>query len=442
MTYSDPTVDRIEASFKELADDVNRTSASTRNGWLVFLAIQAYFFIALAGLRHRDLLLDTPVPLPLLQVQIDLKGFFLFGPVLFVLIHMGVLLQHVMLARQVRELHDRISSFEGKNLFRHHRIRFHLHAYSFTQLIAGGQRSAFFAFFLSLLNWLSLGILPVVLLLGFQITFLPYHDLQVTWAHRAYLIADIIILTIFAVFMRYPTLSFVAGFGRTIIQRPFSFLISLVLSAGALFFSLSIATIPEERMDRAMTAFWPVDVPTNREQAGAPRRAFVLTALLFDGGVDMLSGRPASPFGRNLVVTDADLIQDSAVGVGDTSVNLRLRDLRYGTFDRSDLHQADLTGAVLTGASLRQTNLIAVKAEQAVFFGADLFRARFVPDTSIGPLVTAVNLRGADLRNANLAETNLQTATLYDALFEGAVLTGTQMDAEMIAEAKRQGARF
>jgi hypothetical protein len=181
MTISDGTIDRIEAALKELAVEVNRTSASTRNGWVFFLALQAYFFVALAGITHRDLLLDTPISLPLLQVPIGLKEFFLFGPIILVLVHMGILLQHVMLARQARELHSRLSSFEGKSFFRTHRIRIHLHSYFFTQLIAGGQRSAFFAFFLSLMTWLSLGILPVVLLLDFQTTFLPYHDLQVTW---------------------------------------------------------------------------------------------------------------------------------------------------------------------------------------------------------------------------------------------------------------------
>ena len=92
MSYGNPTIDRIEASFKELAQDVNLTSSSTRNGWVFFLALQAYFFVALAGITHRDLLLNTPVALPLLQVEISLQGFFVFGPVILVLIHVGILL--------------------------------------------------------------------------------------------------------------------------------------------------------------------------------------------------------------------------------------------------------------------------------------------------------------------------------------------------------------
>jgi hypothetical protein len=442
MVYSDPTVDRIEASFKDLADDVNKTSASTRNGWVFFLALQAYFFIALAGITHRDLLLDTPIPLPLLQVPIALQGFFLFGPVILVLIHMGILLQHVMLARQAREFHNRVANFEGRGLFRNHGVRVHLHPYVFTQLIAGPQRSAFFAFFLALLSWLSLGILPVILLLDFQTTFLPYHDLRVIWAQRGFLILDIVMLTVFAVFIRYPALKFTAGFGRTIVERPVSVLISLFLAGGAMFFSLSVATIPGERMDRAMSSVWPVDIADARKDRGQTRQAFWLTALLFEGAVDQLSGQPASTFGRNLVVTDADLVKDKAFDEGETSLNLRLRDLRYGIFDRTDLHQADFTGANLTQASLRETNLVEVKAEKANLRGADLWRAQMFPSTSPGRPVTGIILRDADLRGANLSQANLQGAILEGALLEGADFRGAKMDAEAAAEANRQGGKF
>jgi uncharacterized protein YjbI with pentapeptide repeats len=442
MVYSDPTVDRIEASFKSLADDVNRTSASTRNGWVFFLALQAYFFIALAGITHRDLLLATPIPLPLLQVPIGLQSFFLFGPAILVLVHMGILLQHVMLARQARELHSRVASFEGRGLYRNHSVRTHLHPYVFTQLLAGPQRSAFFAFFLLLLTWLSLAMLPVFLLLDFQVTFLPYHDLHVTWVQRGILVLDIVMLAVFAVFMRYPALTFTAGFGRTIVERPLSFAVNLLLAGGAVFFALSVATIPGERMDRTMTWLWSADIADARTDRAQLRQAFWPTAFLFEGAVDPLSGRPTSIFGRNLVVTDVDLVKDNAFDEGETSINLRTRDLRYGIFDRTDLHQADLTGANLTQASLREVNLVEAKAEKAIFRGADMWRMQALPSTSPGRPVSGMNLRDADLRKASLVQANLQGAILEGALLEGADFRGAQMDPSAAAEAKRQGANF
>lgn len=441
MAYPDNTIDKIQASFKDLADDVNITSTSARTGWIFFLAIQAYFFVALASLSHRDLLLGTPIPLPLLQVEIELRGFFLFGPFIFLFIHIGILLQHVMLSRQVRELHRNVTNFEGPGLFRTHRVRFHLHSYFFTQLIAGPQRSPFFSFFLSLLTWLSYGILPVLLLLNFQVTFLPYHDLQVTWAQRICLVLGIFVIVLMAIYMRHPGRGFVSGFGRTIVERPLSFLTSLVLATSALLFSLSIATIPDERMDRVMTTLWPEPIGEPGPD-GTLRQAFVPTARLFEAGADVLSGRPVGLFGRNLIVVDEDVVRNDAADPGSTSMNLRRRDLRYAIFDRSDLRQADLTGAILTGASLQETILFEVKAEQAVLRGVDFANARFSPQVSEGRAYNRVDFRGADLRGANLGGALLFGVDIRAANLEGTNLTGAQMDAAQREYAEQQGARF
>lgn len=441
MSYPDTAIDKIEFSFRSLATDVNVTSASARTGWIFFMAIHAYFFIALAGLEHSDLLLDAPVPLPLLQVEVQVRAFFMFGPFIFVLFHLGILLQHVMLSRQLRELHTSVTHFEGANFFRTHRVRFHLHSYFFTQLIAGPKRSRFFAFFLSLLTWLSFGILPILLLLDFQSTFLPYHDLQVTWAHRVFLVLDLLLMVIFSVFMRHPGLGFVTGFGRTILERPLSFLMTLVLVFGALLFSFCIATVPDERMDKVMTSIWPENIDGQLED-GTPRQAFWPTARLFEAGVDVLSGRSVGWFGRNLIVVDQDIVKDGEADPGSSSINLRKRDLRYGIFDRSDLRQADMTGAILTGASLKETVLYELKAEQAILRGADLAGVRFVPQDGGGRVHNPVIFRGADLRGANLEKAILLSVDLRDALLAGTKLTGAQMDGTLRAYAEQQGARF
>jgi hypothetical protein len=437
-------VDRIEDTFKEMARDVNISSGAARNAWMFFMALLAYFVVALAGITHRDLLLNTPVQLPLLHVSIALRSFFLFGPMILVLIHFGLMLQHAMLARKIHELHDRVRRFEGPGMFRTHRVRVQLHSYHYTQLIAGPYRSRSFAVCLSLMTWLTLVILPVFLLLHFQVTFLPYHDLTVTWAHRLFLVTDLAVIAIMGIFMRYPGKSFVIGFGANMAQRPGGFIGAGLFCMSVVVFAHCIATVPDEIMDRMMATIpgARASVPMGETDSRQQRVAFWPTAVLFEGGVDHLSGRPASFFGRNLVVTDTDLIRDSEIGPGDTSLSLRRRDLRYGTFDRSDLHQADLTGAVLTKASLRETNLIEIKAEKANLQGADLWRAQFLPQISQGRVMNGADLREADLRRANLQQANMQGAEMTGALLEGAELTGALLDPEDAAEARRQGGRF
>ena len=437
-------IDRIEAGFVELARDVNSASAAARNAWIFFMALVAYFFVSLAGVTHRDLLLATPVKLPLLEVEIGLAAFFIFGPLILLLIHFGILMQHAMLARKVLDLHVRVTRFEGAGNFRAHRVRIQLHSYFYTQLIAGPFRSQLFTAFLSLMTWGSLVVLPILLLLDFQVTFLPFHDLGVTWAHRVYLLMDLTVITIFGVYMRYPGLSFVRGFGANIARRTWSFLTATVLCVSAIFFSFAVATLPDEAMDRVMASMpmTRTPVPVGDSSGRKMRFAFLPTALLLDGAVDLLSGRATSLFGRNLVVTDTDLVRDSAFDPGETSLNLRRRDLRYATLDRSDLHQADLTGAVLTKASLREANLSDIKAEKASFQDADLARTQFINEASANRSRNGADLRDADLRRANLEKANLQGANLAGALMRDAEMTDALMDPEDKTEAEKQGAKF
>jgi Pentapeptide repeats (8 copies) len=437
-------IDRIEATFTEMARDVNHASSSARNAWMFFMALLAYFFIALAGITHRDLLLATPVKLPLLEVDIGLRAFYLFGPLILLLIHFGILLQHAMLARKVLELHGGVARFEGPSNFRQHRVRIQLNSYFYTQLIAGPYRSRMFAGFLSLMTWGTLVLLPTLLLLDFQVGFLPFHDLTVTWAHRVYLVIDLALIAILGIYMRHPGKSFVSGFGANMARRPLSFLISTVIFLAAIFFAFAVATVPDEAMDKTMAAIpqTRTAAPVGDAAGQKGRPVFWPTAMLFDGAVDLVSGHVTSPFARNLVVTDADLVRDSEVTPGESTINLRRRDLRYGTFDRSDLHQADLTGAILVRASLRETNLSDVKAEKATFQDADLWRAQFIAESSSGRPVRGADLRDADFRRANLREANLQGAQMTGAFLAEAELANAQMDPEDQEDARQQGARF
>ena len=341
-------------------------------------------------MTHKDLLLQTPFDLPLLQVKIGLKPFFIFAPLILVLIHFGILLQHAMLGRKARELDSRLTNFEGPQARRGHRIRMQLHTYFFTQAIAGPYVNRLLSFFLHCMGWVTLVLMPLALLVDFQICFLPVHDLFVTWTHRLYLVVDFWIVLVFSVFMRFPEHGLVRGLGAYMVRQPMHFVFTWGSWTAALFFSFFVATIPDETFDRAMRsiAMSRVSAPYGVDEAQAKRHAFLLTAVLFDGQVDHISGRPSSVFARNLMVTDADLAPSDGKERG-PAISLRRRDLRFATFDRSDLHQADLTGAFLSGASLKGADLSKVKAEQADFRGADL---------------TGADVQDADLRGALLDE--------------------------------------
>ena len=95
-----------------LLEAVNRASDTVNTAWLIFLGVLSYLLITAAGVTHKDLLLNSDIPLPILQVKIDLAGFFFFAPIILVLFHTGVVAQLVLLARKTLEFDTSIRLLE------------------------------------------------------------------------------------------------------------------------------------------------------------------------------------------------------------------------------------------------------------------------------------------------------------------------------------------
>src|ERR1700731_556332 len=73
--------------------------------WISYLFALFYFAIAAGAVTHRDLLLESPVKLPFLNVELPLKAFFILGPLVFLVVHAYVLLHFLLLASKVGAFH-------------------------------------------------------------------------------------------------------------------------------------------------------------------------------------------------------------------------------------------------------------------------------------------------------------------------------------------------
>ncbi len=372
---------RTDEEAERLLQDVNDTSAAARTLWVFLIALEAYFLIALAGIGHKDLLLNSPVAQPILQVSVPLRSFILFGPLLLLLVHAGVLQQHVVLARKLKALHGLLLSREAASAEDIDPLRLRVSSYFLAQIETGPPASRLLRLSFRLMEWLTLALLPIGLLLAFQLTYLPYHDVGVTGWHRLYVLVDLIFLITFSVLRRFPGLAFGRGLIRFVGSAPLSFLGATLAAAAVLFFSFTVATVPGEWVDRVLASApaLGVSVPyeglgnvqRNRPPGAKNRRAFWPTAYLFEGEVDDWRRTTASLFARNLVLIDETLTPAAGSGL-----SLRGRDLNYATFDRSDLHGADLSDASLKGASLQETDLSGARLIRVPMQGADLSLAR------------------------------------------------------------------
>ncbi|MEZ5773909.1 MAG: pentapeptide repeat-containing protein [Hyphomicrobiaceae bacterium] len=457
---------------------VNDASEVAHTSWLIFLAVVAYFCIAVAGIEHKDLLLNSAVQLPMLQVTIELTRFFLFAPIVLVFLHFGLLVQHVMLAKKTLEFHAALRPLETTRR-RSHPLRLELHSYFFTQVLAGVERSRLLGMFLHGMTWLSLVALPVFVILFIQVTFLPYHDVLITWSHRIALVVDVLLLLFIGVFLGRRESRFFAATGRLARAQPMTFMTTGLLFVSVMLFSFFVATIPDEGLDRLTRSLPAFSVERTVNAAGDPttRPVFGMTALLFEGDAAE-GGAFASPFQRNLIVTDEDLVSNKDDVQGEVSINLRNRDLRLAILDRTDLHRADLTGSRLEGASLVgadlrnarltcsdpdlvQSNpekreevcahLAGVDFHGALLDGADLSYAlvdgaKFDKASLVGAnlsfaSLSGAELAGADLRRANLSgSADLMGANLLGASLEGAILRGAKLHGADLGGATLQGA--
>jgi hypothetical protein len=82
--------------------------------WTTSVTFELYLAIALGSVTHRDFLLEAPVKLPILNVNLPLAAFFVVAPVVFVIFHLHVFLQLYGLATKARE-YDGLLKHQGRS---------------------------------------------------------------------------------------------------------------------------------------------------------------------------------------------------------------------------------------------------------------------------------------------------------------------------------------
>jgi uncharacterized protein YjbI with pentapeptide repeats len=452
-----------DAFHVHLLDALNATSQASRTTWVFFVSFLAYAFVAVSSVSHTDLLLNRAVKLPILQIEVQLTSFFVVVPLLMILMHFGLLLHHLVLVDKASALNSSLERVMDHENVRTARLQ--VNSYFFAQAEAGPDRGEIAGILFRSLTVVTQVIGPVIFLMYCQFQYLPQHDPVITWVHRAYILIDVLMLLIVgsvAESLRRRSAFYTAPRSKRQLLW-----VSLALVA---FSSLCVATLPSGSgdpvfdLDRAMTRFWPTQVPFGFKQNPCSpntfqRCAFWLTAFIFEQPIDYVSGRRGI-FSRNLVVTDKDRLGQA--GTGDQPrISLRGRDLRYATLDRSDLSLLDFTAADLSGSSLNGADLknsifaCAVKGRKTIatvnadgktdfeiredltcplLTGADLTEAKLGPETLRKATVSGIVLKrtkmegfhfnGLDLSNADLSDSIARFASFADSVLDGANLSG------------------
>ena len=430
---------------KELLDEANRASDPAWSSWLAFLLLLTYVVVTLASVSHKALLLNSPVKLPIINADIPLVGFFQYAPALLLLVYLSLLVQHVVLARKYRRFTDAIASYEMET-GSEHPARERVHSYVFSQIAAGPKPNLITKFMMQLIVYVTFSVLPIITLLYFQIKFLPYHDVSITYWHRIAVILGFAMLILLTPLMQNtgptrrrwdikvgPQAEAWEASGTQVLLV--LFLLPIIVG-----FSWLIATVPDEWIDRRLGFVAPTSV-----RVGPEEEAKLLNPLVRRIVYDRLPDDNDKGWWRRwllsyrvLIVEDTDLGADE-----DAKVVLRERNFRFALLSRSDLHRADLAwadlraaqmwktlakgklkDAQLQGAFLKEAQLQGAQLNSAQLQGADLSKAQLQ-----GAELSYANLQGADLTRSAASGCRFQLRQSSGRGFEGGQLQGAKLEA-------------
>ena len=454
-----------------LERSVNDSATRVSGIWLSFVAFSAYLAAAASNISHRQIFLEEPIKLPTINIDLPLVASAILLPLLFVIYHVFVLLQVVLLARTAdaynQALDRAVAENDGRTV-----VRQRLANTLFAQLFAGSprEREGALGLLLRLMAWITLAIAPTFVLILFEIKLLPFHSAAISWTHRGLIAIDLL-----AVLFLWAGAIAPGNDIRWQSLRP-----HWKQSLGAVLILLVccvFVTFPGEPSRGWMRLF------INAEEFSIDHLVCRLPPKL-----DLVI-RPG--FDR-LVLTGEDFVDDEKLAkiakaaadnglkpfASERTHSFRGRDLRCGRFAGADLRRSDFVDADLTGALLRGAHL-----GGSIFSGARLDRAflegALIQESWFGPALLPdgtrraaarmpdVFLNNAQLQGSNLeevdfgeswlestqlAETNLTKAKLSNAqipsiVLRGAILAGTELkqrslDGMDLAGANLQGAQL
>jgi uncharacterized protein YjbI with pentapeptide repeats len=407
-----PPPGNLETARKAVED----TAAIGGGLWLSYLFVLFYLAIAAGAVTHADLLLQNPVKLPFLNIELPLLAFFFLAPLLFLVTHAYTLVHLVLLANRVGQFNDelRVSSDD------HALWRRRLPSNIFVQFLGAPKESRYgpFGLLLGAILWVTLVVAPIALYLLLQIQFLPYHSSWITWTGRIALILDLGLLW----WLWREILKSRAPRPQARSWKPAAKTAAGgVLTMGVILLSSAVVTFPGEWQEDRLPGF-PV-LTTLRE-------------WIFAGEVDLAARRRKSPFSNTLVLPGFNIYEA-----------LKIDDPNKVEWKETviDLSDRDLNGAVLIGAVLTKTNFLVAQLRGAWLDGARLQGAQFTGAQLQGASLTNAQLQGASLdvaglQGASLENAQLQGASLYGGELRGASLKGAQLQGASLFDAQLQGA--
>ena len=179
---------------KALADSINETARMARATSALLLTAALYLGFTLLSSTDENLLLNVQIQVAVQQVGfgVTLEQSYIFGPPIFLYLHVQGLFLLSILARKVQEFNKALDR-ELSGIPNSHRVRQEywswLSAFAFVQLFRDDDG---FHFIPRSLMWISMEAIPLLLLFAVDLSFVRYQSEWITNSHHVVFILDLV----------------------------------------------------------------------------------------------------------------------------------------------------------------------------------------------------------------------------------------------------------
>ena len=178
---------------KALADSINETARMARATVALLLTAALYLGITLLSSTDENLLLNAQVAVLQVGFGMALEQSYIFGPPIFLYLHVQGLFLLSILARKVQEFNDALDR-ELAGIPDSRRVRQEywnwLSAFAFVQRFRDGH----FHFVQRSLMWISMEAIPLLLLFTVDLSFVRYQSEWITNSHHVVFILDFLFI--------------------------------------------------------------------------------------------------------------------------------------------------------------------------------------------------------------------------------------------------------
>ena len=453
-TPQTPQITGEKSLIEHLLTSANDSARHFRTVYTTYLTVMFYAIAVALSIDQELIFRGGSQQLPLVNFSVPIVVFFTVIPWFLLALHFYLLIQATFLSDKVRLYVSELEKSPWRKEFG--KARKLLFPLPLAHIISEKESQSKATWILSLIVFISLIVYPLVVLIGIQIRFLPYQSEWITWAHRIFIVIDVLLLWYFWLWIFFPKNE---NSGKEKMWKRLN--VSLLFTDSLTFIVLFIVVFADFPSDRPyyplitsnfhkwMNVEWikriELDGYTLVKKELSPE---ILTAhymreenihenlITWGSRLWCKYAEPLDLQRRNfreaqlsrVTLCNANLFSANLSEAELFEADLSEAELRYADLSNTNLFSANLSNADIRNADLSEAILSNADLSEAILSNADLSEAELrYADLRYADLPEA-ELRDANLFSANLSEADISGANLSGTIFSDAILTDTNIE--------------